>query len=94
MELQNALLCYLGIVVLFFLIFLKLGIYPVPSTILSLVLGQIFLNILAPPYSLNSIDQTDSSSALYVVIQIVTPIIVVIYVFVSAFDNRKKLCDI
>jgi len=90
MELNNALLCYLGIAILFFLIFLRLGIYPVPSLVLSLLIGQIALLILAPPYALDPIQRTDSSSALYVVIQIVTPVIIIIYVFISAFENRKR----
>lgn len=58
--------------------------------VLTLIVGQIFLNIMAPPYSVNPAKQTDSSSALYILIQIATPIIAIIYLFFMAFDDRRK----
>lgn len=89
MQLDRALLIYLGVIVLFFLIFLKIGIYPMSSAVLTLIIGQIFLIVMAPPQSLDPVRQ-DSSSALYVLIQIATPIIAIIYLFFMAFDDRKK----
>jgi len=93
MELTKALLCYLGSIVLIFLIMLRLGLYPISAIIITLLLGQIILNIIKPPYTVDAVTGSDSSTALYVVIQIGTPIVVIIYVFDRAFNDRKSLCS-
>lgn len=100
MELTKALLSYLGIIIIVFLCSLRIGIYPISSIIISLLVGQIILNIIYPPNSLNVVgvntSNSSSGSALYILIQILTPILGVIYIFFKAFEDRKPInyCEI
>ncbi len=101
MELTKALLSYLGVIIIVFLCALRIGIYPISAMIISLLVGQIILNIIYPPNSLNVVGVNNSSnsgsaSALYILIQILTPILGVIYIFFKAFEDKKPInyCDL
>ena len=89
MDLTAALLIYLGIVVFSILIFIKLDIRPISSIVLSLLIGQIILVILTPPTAIDPWKDTDSTSAIYYLIQIITPIILLVYVIVTAWNDRR-----
>lgn len=89
MDLTASLLIYLGIVVFSILIFIKLDIRPISSIVLSLLIGQIILIILTPPTAIDPWKDTDSTSAIYYLIQIITPIILLVYVIVTAWNDRR-----
>jgi hypothetical protein len=95
MNTTNALTVYLVFIVFAFAIFIRIKINIWSSLILALLAGQILLNILCPPskispWSPNS-ESISSAMAIYIVIQIVTPLIVIIYVFIMGWHDRKKM---
>lgn len=90
MNLSTALLCYLGITVLAFLIFLRIRITLISSVVLALLIGQIALNLLAPPTQTDPWTENSSTAALYYLIQIGTPLFVLLFVFVICFQDRRR----
>lgn len=92
MNVSQALLVYLITVVFLFAIFIHLRIRVWSALVLTLLIGQILLNILCPPSNITPWspkgETITSATALYIVIQIVTPIIVLIFVFVTCFYDR------
>jgi hypothetical protein len=93
MELSTALLVYLAVVIFTAIIVHRVNVKPRSAVILGLILGQIILNLLVPPTNLNPMNDTaqafTSSSAIYLVIQLVTPIVVLIFcVFMSMYDHQ------
>lgn len=89
MELRNALLIYVIIFIVGVFVFLKLRIYPISSIILSLLICQIILNILLPPNSLNLLNDNDSGVIVYFIIQIGTPIILLMYIILRAWNDER-----
>lgn len=94
MQLSTALLGYLAIVVLLFLIFIRIEITIISSIVLALLFGQIALNLMAPPGQINLWD-VGASTAAYYLIQLGTPLFVIAYVLVISFKDRrrKKVCN-
>ena len=93
MNTTNALTVYLVFIIFAFAIFIRIKIKIWSAVILTLLSGQILLNILCPPskispWSPNS-ESISSSMAIYIVIQIITPVIVIIYVFVMGWNDRN-----
>lgn len=62
------------------------------AAILSLIIGQVLINILKPPQDVDSEYRgIDSATAFYTTIQLLTPIIVYMYViYISINDCSKK----
>lgn len=89
MEVSKALLSYLIFVILIFFIAIRLGIYPYSSITLSLLFGQIFLNILCPPNSKTLGDASSGNYSFYLTIQILTPILAVLYVVIKALEDKR-----
>lgn len=94
MNTSQALLVYLVIVIFLFAIFIHLYIKLASALILTLLIGQILLNILCPPSEITPWspdgESITSSVAIYVVIQILTPIAALVYIFVNAWYDRVK----
>jgi hypothetical protein len=90
MELTTALLGYLAIIVLLFLIFIRIGITIISSIVLSLIFGQVALNFLAPPGQINPWDESSSTAASYYLIQIGTPLFIAVYILIISFKDRRK----
>ncbi len=92
MNTSQALLVYLIVVIFIFAIFIRLRIRIWSALVLTLLIGQILLNIICSPSSITpwspNGESVTSSTALYIVIQIVTPLIVLIYVFVHCWNDR------
>ena len=88
MELTYALYVYLIVVIVLILVLCRNGIRPWSAVLIGLVTGQVLLLAMAPPSNLD--DGTDSGSAyaLYMLIQLATPIIVYIYAFVNAVRDQ------
>lgn len=80
-ELEKALIAYLMCFLIMFVILIfvfKKSFFN--SLLFSLVLSQIFLNIIFLPTKYNIYTEMSNSSALYIFIQFITPVIVYIYV--------------
>lgn len=89
MNLTTGLLIYVGSWVLSLLIFLRLGIGGVSSIVLALVVGFIILNVVLPPSKITFMDENDSLAILYYLIEIATPLIILIYAIIIAWHDRK-----
>ena len=92
MNTSQALLVYLIISIFIFAIFIHIRIKPWSALVLTLLIGQILLNILCPPSNITPWspdgESITSATALYVMIQILTPVVVLIYVFVKCWHDR------
>lgn len=92
MELSTCLTIYMIVVVITTMLLNRVGIKTRSAVILGLIAGQTILNILVPPTNLNpwgSAEPTfNSYSAIYLVIQLLTPVIVIIYsVYIGLHDS-------
>ena len=92
MNTNQALLIYLIITVFIFAILIHIRIKIWSALVLTLLIGQILLNILISPsqitpWSPNG-ESISSSTAIYIMIQIITPLIVIIYVLVKCWHDR------
>jgi ABC-type transport system involved in cytochrome c biogenesis permease component len=92
MNTNQALLIYLIITVFIFAILIHIRIKIWSALVLTLLVGQILLNILISPsqitpWSPNG-ESISSSTAIYIMIQIITPLIVIIYVLVKCWHDR------
>jgi hypothetical protein len=92
MHTSEALLVYLIACIFIFAIFIYLRIRVWSALVMTLLLGQILLNILCSPSNIAPWSPTGesitSSTAIYIVIQIITPIIAIIYIFVMCWNDR------
>lgn len=92
MNTSEALLVYLIALIFLFAIFIHLRIKIWSAIVLALLICQVLLNILCPPSQITpwSTDgeSITSASALYVLLQIGTPIIVIIYVLIMSWKDR------
>ena len=92
MNTNQALLIYLIVSIFIFAILIHIRIKIWSALILTLLIGQILLNILispsqVTPWSPNG-ESISSSTAIYIMIQILTPLVVIIYVFVKCWYDR------
>jgi hypothetical protein len=88
----QALLIYLVFVIFIFALFIHMRIKIWSSLVLTLLLGQILLNLICSPsqitpWSPNG-ESITSASAIYIVIQIITPLIAIIYIFIKCWYDR------
>ena len=96
MELTLAIFIYLISTVTLTILLVNHGIRMHSAVIVSLIFGQVLINILIPASNLNLVTGTtikfDSYAALYVLIQLVTPIIVAIHsVYIGLNDRKNRL---
>lgn len=92
MHTSEALLIYLIVSIFVFAIFIHLYIRAFSALVLTLLIGQILLNILSPPSNISPWspdgESITSSTAIYIVIQIITPIIAIIYILITCWNDR------
>ena len=96
MDLIYSLIIYFIILIVLCLGFIRNGIRTWSSIVLSLLVTQIVLNLVCPPSTLdlwgdNSNEDAGSGPAIYLVIQLVSPIIVVVYVILMTWNDREPL---
>lgn len=89
MELYTVLIIYLVFVIIVYLLFCKYGIKGGSSFVLGLIMGQIGLNILRPPHSVEE-ETSPSSYAIYMLIELGTPIVLYIYAFSQAINDLQE----
>jgi len=62
------------------------------SIVLSLLIAQIVLSVVRPITSVSAFaSENQTAVALYMAVQFLTPLIVVIYVFIKASTDKKPL---
>ncbi len=88
----QALLIYLVFVIFIFALCIHLRIKIWSALVLTLLLGQILLNVICSPsqitpWSPNG-ESITSATAIYIVIQIITPLIAVIYILIKCWYDR------
>lgn len=92
MTTSQALLIYLIVCIFVFAILIHIRIKIWSALVLTLLIGQILLNVICSPANITpwspNGESLTSASAIYIVIQIVTPIVVIIYVFVNCWYDR------
>lgn len=89
-DLQRALIAYAVIVCLmFFVMYSFIKVRSWPALILSLIAGQVGLNVLFMPLRLDFWCEFESSVALYGFIQAATPLVVMVYAINCALHDRK-----
>ena len=91
----QALLVYLIFIIFVFALFIHMRIKILSALVLTLLLGQIILNVICSPsqitpWSPNG-ESITSASALYIMIQIITPIIAIIYIFIKCWNDRVQI---
>jgi hypothetical protein len=93
-EVKRALCAYfLTFILVAIILYVKVRIRLFSSIVIALVVGQIVLNMVFVPHNLSFWAEFDSMIGIYGVCQVLTPIIVVIYVFIVAFsDKRGRVC--
>lgn len=95
MNTSQALTVYIVVIIFLFAIFIKIRIKVWSAIVITLLIGQILLNILCPPsqispWSPNS-ESISSSMAIYIVIQIITPLIAILYILIMGWYDRVPL---
>lgn len=93
MHTSQALLVYLILCIFIFAIFIYIRIKVWSALVLTLLIGQIFLNVLCSPSNITPWspdgESITSSTAIYIVIQIVTPIIAILYILIMGWNDRE-----
>lgn len=93
MHTSQALLVYLILCIFIFAIFIYIRIKVWSALVLTLLIGQIFLNILCSPSNITPWspdgESITSSTAIYIVIQVVTPIIAILYILIMGWNDRE-----
>ena len=95
MTTSQALVVYIVVVVFIFALLIKIGIRAWSSLIISLLVGQIVLNIICPPSQISpwspDSESLTSAMAIYIVIQIITPVLAILYIFVNGWYDRYRM---
>ena len=91
MEICYVIYIYFITIILTYIVLRQYKLCHGPAAILALILGQILINILKPPNDLDTeVQCIDSSIAFYTAIQLITPIIVYIYVIYKSINECKN----
>lgn len=90
-DLAVALLLYiltLTLIISALYIYVHLNIFP--TIIIALIVSMIIINVIYPPYDVDFWSEFNSAMAIYGMIQVGTPIAVVIYAVYSALNDRRS----
>ncbi len=95
MNTTQSLLIYLIICLFLFSILIRIRMQVLSAIVFTLLVGQILLNIIhnpanITPWSPNG-ESITSSTAIYILIQIATPIIALIYIFIKCWHDRVPI---
>jgi hypothetical protein len=88
MELSQSLIIYAIIVTVLIIVLSRQGIRATSATVISLIVGQVLLNLMKPPHDINLDTDTSSAYALYFLIQLGTPLVTAIYAIAAAWKDR------
>jgi len=89
MEIVGALIVYVIVTIGLIIILIRSNIRTFSAIVISMIIGQILMNIICPPSSIDTWADGTSSTALYYLIQIATPITVYIYVLIKGFGDKN-----
>jgi hypothetical protein len=90
MEIVAALIVYVIVTIGLIIILIRSNIRTFSAIVISMIIGQILMNIICPPPSIDPWADGTSSTALYYLIQIATPIIVYIYALIKGFEDKNN----
>ena len=90
MEILGALIVYVIVTIGLIIILIRSDIRVFSAIIISMIIGQILMNIICPPSCIDPWADGSSSTALYYLIQIATPILVYIYALIKAFGDKNE----
>ena len=94
MNTSQALIVYIVAIIFIFAILIRIRIRVISAIVITLLIGQILLNILCPPSKVSpwspDSESISSSMAIYIVIQIITPLIAILYIFIMGWLDRVK----
>ena len=86
MNIESALMVYLVIVVVLFLVLVRLGKVKMSAFIISILIGMCALCFLCPPSEIDPVNNgINSATAFYIVISFATPVIICAYTLYSAW---------
>jgi hypothetical protein len=95
MNTSQALIVYIVAIVFIFALLIRIRIKVWSAIVITLLIGQILLNILCPPSNVSpwspDSESISSSMAIYIMIQLVTPLIAIIYIFVTGWYDRNNI---
>lgn len=90
-EVDKAIITYIVVVLIcIFVFYYGLRIRIRSAFIISIIIGQILLNVICLPTRLNFWTELNSSVALYSFIQIATPLTVFIYAIACGVDDKRS----
>lgn len=89
MDLSTALIIYLILTIAMVVILIRLKIRIYSSIAISLLIGQIILNFLAPPTNISPFCESNSNTALYFLIQIATPVFLIVYILIMGINDKR-----
>jgi hypothetical protein len=94
MDLSGCLAIYTVVVILIVVVMYKLGKTIWASILFASIIGLILLFIINPPSEIDPWSTgTESMSAIYLLIVLLTPIYVTIYALTMAWNNSRSGCD-
>jgi hypothetical protein len=95
MNTSQALVVYIVAIVFIFALLIRIRIKIWSAIVVTLLIGQILLNILCPPSNVSpwspDSESLSSSMAIYIMIQLVTPLIAIIYIFATGWYDRHTI---
>ena len=92
-EVDRAIIAYLFVVfVCIFIFYYILSIRFKSSFIISIIISQVFLNVICMPTRINFWTELNSSIATYSFVQLATPLVVFIYAIGCGLTDKKNYC--
>lgn len=92
MDLSSCLIIYIFVVILIIIICYKLNRTIWSSILFGSLIGMVFLLIIKPPSEINYWSTgTESSSAIYLMVMVLTPLYVIVYSLVRAQSDIRKI---
>lgn len=92
-EVDRAIIAYLFVLfVCVFIFYYILTIRFKSSFIISIIISQIFLNVICMPTRINFWTELNSSVATYSFIQLATPLVVFVYAIGCGLSDKKNYC--
>lgn len=89
MELTGALIVYVIVTIGLIVILIRSNIRTFSAIVIAMIAGQVLMNIICPPTSIDLWCDDTSSTCLYYLIQIATPIVVYIYALIKGFGDKN-----
>jgi len=77
------------IIIMFIVFFILIGLNILPSIVLSLLIGILFLSIMFPISQLSMMNSSDITATIYKIIYVATTLIILFYILYTALRDYK-----